>query len=113
MKLIEILEVCGEYTNIQVLNLENEIISEYNGCDSVSEYLNEREVTKIYVERNILKIQVNENTDNKYIIESLIGIQLSIEEFDIIEEKWNAFYNNPDEYKDNKGLIEAIRESLR
>lgn len=59
MKLEYILSITNESTNINVIDYDtNEIISRYDGKDSIDDELNEKEVTSLYTENNELYIVV-------------------------------------------------------
>lgn len=59
MKLGSILSITNESTNINVIDYDtNEIISRYDGKDSIDDELNEKEATSLYTENNELYIIV-------------------------------------------------------
>lgn len=59
MKLESILSITNESTNVNVVDYDtNEIISRYDGKDSIDTDLNEKEVVLQYIENNELYIVV-------------------------------------------------------
>lgn len=57
MKLGSILSITNESTNINVIDYDtNEVISRYDGKDSIDTELNEKEVVSQYIENNELYI---------------------------------------------------------
>lgn len=59
MKLESILSITNESTNVNIIDYDtNEIISRYDGKDSIDSELNEKEVISQYIENNELYIIV-------------------------------------------------------
>lgn len=59
MKLESILSITNESTNVNIIDYDtNEIISRYDGKDSIDAELNEKEVISQYIENNELYIIV-------------------------------------------------------
>lgn len=59
MKLESILSITNESTNVNVVDYDtNEVISRYDGKDSIDTELNEKEVISQYIENNELYIIV-------------------------------------------------------
>lgn len=59
MKLESILSITNESTNVDVVDYNtNEIISRYDGRDSIDTELNDREVVSQYIENNELYIVI-------------------------------------------------------
>ena len=58
MKLIDILSLTTDYTNVNVLNLNDEIIASYDGKDSIPTELNNIEVHHVSVENNTFQITI-------------------------------------------------------
>lgn len=59
MKLESILSIINESTNVNVIDYNtNEIISRYDGKDSIDPELNEKEVISQYIENNELYIVI-------------------------------------------------------
>lgn len=59
MKLESILSITNESTNVNIIDYDtNEIISRYDGKDSIDTDLNEKEVISQYIENNELYIIV-------------------------------------------------------
>lgn len=59
MKLESILSITNESTNVNVVDYDtNEVISRYDGKDSIDTDLNEKEVISQYIENNELYIIV-------------------------------------------------------
>ena len=59
MKLIDILSITTDYTDINVLNLDGDVIANYDGKNSIPEELNNVSVNNISVENNTLQITLN------------------------------------------------------
>lgn len=59
MKLESILSITNESTNVNIIDYNtNEIISRYDGKDSIDSELNEKEVVSQYIENNELYIVI-------------------------------------------------------
>lgn len=59
MKLESILSITNESTNVNIVDYDtNEVISRYDGKDSIDTELNEKEVISQYIENNELYIIV-------------------------------------------------------
>lgn len=56
MMLVDVLETCRDSININVFDLEDNLISMYDGKNSIDEELNNRQVRQIDVENSILNI---------------------------------------------------------
>lgn len=54
--LVDVLETCRDSININVFDLEDNLISMYDGKNSIDEELNNRQVRQIDVENSILNI---------------------------------------------------------
>ena len=59
MKLIDILSITTDYTDINVLNLDGDVIANYDGKNSIPEELNNVSVNNISVENNTLILTLN------------------------------------------------------
>ena len=59
MKLIDILSITTDYTDINVLNLDGDVIANYDGKNSIPEELNNVSVNNISVKNNTLQITLN------------------------------------------------------
>lgn len=59
MKLESILSITNESTNVNIIDYDtNEVISRYDGKDSIDSELNEKEVVSQYIENNELYIVI-------------------------------------------------------
>lgn len=59
MKLESTLLIIGESTNVNVIDYDtNEVISHYDGKDSIDNELNDKEVISLYTENNELCVVV-------------------------------------------------------
>lgn len=61
MMLVDILETCRDSININVFDLEDNLISVYDGRNSIDESLNNKQVRQIDVENSILNIWLEDN----------------------------------------------------
>ena len=59
MKLVNILSITMDYTNVNVCDLSDDIIASYDGKNSIPEELNNVSVNNISVENNTLQITLN------------------------------------------------------
>ena len=59
MKLIDILSITMDYTNVNVCVLNGDIIASYDGKNSIPEELNNVSVNNISVENNTLILTLN------------------------------------------------------
>ena len=59
MKLIDLLSITMDYTNVNVCVLNGDVIASYDGKNSISEELNNVSVNNISVENNTLQITLN------------------------------------------------------
>ena len=73
MKLIELLSVTNENTNVVLFSLNNEVLDIYDGKNSIDNFYNDYEVIEINHTRNDLEIIIDfeleeeeENTKGKY-----------------------------------------------
>lgn len=59
MTLIELLETCNDSMNVNIYNEDNELISWYDGRDSIDEAFNNNLVSWIYpVSENVLNVGI-------------------------------------------------------
>lgn len=61
MMLVDVLETCRDSININVFDLEDNLISMYDGKNSINEELNNRQIRQIDVENSILNIWLEDN----------------------------------------------------
>ena len=73
MKLIDLLSVTNENTNVVLFSLNNEVLDIYDGKNSIDNFYNDYEVIEINHTRNDLEIIIDfeleeeeENTKGKY-----------------------------------------------
>ena len=73
MKLVELLSVTNENTNIVLFSLNNKVLDIYDGKNSIDNFYNDYEVIEINHTRNDLEIIIDfeleeeeENTKGKY-----------------------------------------------
>ena len=59
MKLIDILSITMDYTNVDVCTLNGDVIASYDSKNSIPEELNNVSVNNISVENNTLQITLN------------------------------------------------------
>lgn len=59
MTLIELLEITDENTNVNIYNLEGDLISYYDGKNSINEKLNKIPIFQISISNNILNITIS------------------------------------------------------
>ena len=59
MKLVNILSITMDYTNVNVCDLCGDVIASYDGKNSIPEELNNVSVNNISVENNTLQITLN------------------------------------------------------
>ena len=59
MKLIDLLSITMDYTNVNVCVLNGDVIASYDGKTSIPEELNNVSVNNISVENNTLQITLN------------------------------------------------------
>ena len=73
MKLVELLSVTNENTNVVLFSLNNKVLDIYDGVNSIDNFYNDYEVIEINHTRNDLEIIIDfeleeeeENTKGKY-----------------------------------------------
>ena len=59
MKLIDLLSITMDYTNVNVCALNGDVIALYDGKNSIPEELNNVSINNISVENNTLQITLN------------------------------------------------------
>lgn len=59
MKLIDILSILVDNSYINVLDLDDNIIAQYNGWDSIPTEYNNNTVLEMYINNNILNIVID------------------------------------------------------
>ena len=89
MKLIDLLSVTNENTNVVLFSLNNKVLDIYDGVNSIDNFYNDYEVIEINHTRNDLEIIIDfeleekeENTKGKY--ENLCDI--------VADNKYNDLY---------------------
>ena len=111
MKLIDILSITMDYTNVDVCVLNGDVIASYDGKNSIPEELNNVSVNNISVENNTLILTLNidaEQQSNNYFKEDLTMPKMKYCYVNIKNEVVSPFFNTKKEavsYLDNGGKV--------